>query len=698
MSDSPVTRGNRIVFVSTNNRLLDLRLDGSLELKPGLEPATWQFSCVAADFKPIRENADWRGQLRLYNSPAISAALLGVTIDNVEIVDVELGALGVATTAGSDDEPVDLANQAVVAIEYKVTIADFRHRLKAPRGGLLVLGEINKKPINAATNKDANKRYALTNAQLMRECFTEMGLTVVATAPKLGQVKFPETEVAATPVLLDLDWKAAHPAEELSKILKTLGLIAWPTLAGGLEIGKAGVGADPDFTQASVLSDLPNGSIDRRATKLLITSAPNAIRETVDYTGISADGLEYCWYDLTDQTWKRWEEITYLRNFDPETEFQQQWPNIQPVTHEGVVYNLKAFLELHAFRCVRLNPDYFSRDTRLFHYVSRSGKAPMYPTVQARIPLQDPASKQYTAAIEKTTVSVAGFYDNGRVLCTQERLMNIQASIATAEPRRFLVALRFNDVSARLTWDGWDATKAAPKCYRIGFEGHAEAMTVFQGEDLEQFSPDAKVCVPDLILHRLNGEDENAEELAERALELATSYLPSNKIPRRVTITGFYAADLSPRITRLRFKQSPPMTEVEVDDFASPKVGGFKAVASSEAASQERQSVGAPGYSPPAVQIAPSGGSGGVGGGELFYVKLAQSGGSDGGLTTKPSYKYIVRDNGDRVLGTDVIPTQQRPNGSHLPAETGIARYKSDGSIMLVWCDEVPDTGECDIG
>ena len=675
-----------------------MRSEGSIDLKPGLDVGVWGFTCIAADLAEILKHNDWKGRLDFYRSITISLSDLALTIDSVEIIDVELGELGVPLPDGAPtDQSIDPVNRELVAIEYKLAIADFRHRLRAPRGGLLTLGELNKKPIDSKTGKDGNGRDPRTNAQLVEACLKEMGFKIVTGDPGAGEAVYPKDKIAGTPMLMDLDWRAVNPSEELSRILKSLGYIICPTLRGGLKIQKPGIGDDPSFGNAKVLSNLPVGSIDRRPTKLLVTSAPNAIRETVDFVGMNYQ-LEYCFLDVTDGKWKRWKEIDYLKNLDPISEFQNWWPNLPPVQVGGKTFNIYRNLEAYAFKCIRLNPDMFPRDTRVFSYIDSAENTPQSLTVLAAIPSLDPKTQTWAPTVEMAQVPVAAMLDSGRVICCKELLMKIGGSgFSTKEPRKYLVPLDLMQVNVRLTWDGWNTATGGPQCFRIGIEGHAEEFYFTHEDDgLDGFAPDATIARPDLVLRKLNGDPQNYDELVESVTQIGFTHLPSKLVPRRIRIEGYHKVELSGRISRVRITQTPPMTEVDIDDFGSPKNGGFRAAAPPPTTSQERQQVGAPGSVPPFVQLSPGEGGGGDGA-QLFYVKLATDGGGDGGLESKPSYTYVVRDSGDKVIGSNVVPSWQRVKGSHLPAESGIARYKSDGAVQLLYGDEVANTGECDV-
>lgn len=77
----------------------------------------------------------------------------------------------------------------------------------------------------------------------------------------------------------------------------------------------------------------------------------------------------------------------------------------------------------------------------------------------------------------------------------------------------------------------------------------------------------------------------------------------------------------------------------------------------------------------------------------FFPVSLSSDGGTDGDSADAPTWTYTVNDYfSGTELDTEVSPNQQRPNGSTEIAVSGIGMYGSDGSLILWWCDEIPNT------
>ena len=82
------------------------------------------------------------------------------------------------------------------------------------------------------------------------------------------------------------------------------------------------------------------------------------------------------------------------------------------------------------------------------------------------------------------------------------------------------------------------------------------------------------------------------------------------------------------------------------------------------------------------------------GGRDMFPVDLTQTGGSAGSPTTTCSFTYTVKERESSVtIGTSLAVVGKRiPNCAMTAGVLGLARYKNDGTLELLWADEVPVT------
>jgi hypothetical protein len=77
----------------------------------------------------------------------------------------------------------------------------------------------------------------------------------------------------------------------------------------------------------------------------------------------------------------------------------------------------------------------------------------------------------------------------------------------------------------------------------------------------------------------------------------------------------------------------------------------------------------------------------------LYHNATDDTADTPGTATLPCSFKYDVHDpDTDEQLLENVSPVMQRAVGITIVAETGLARWKPDGTLQLWWVDEVPDT------
>lgn len=87
----------------------------------------------------------------------------------------------------------------------------------------------------------------------------------------------------------------------------------------------------------------------------------------------------------------------------------------------------------------------------------------------------------------------------------------------------------------------------------------------------------------------------------------------------------------------------------------------------------------------------------------LFPVLLSDTGGGDGAVGSPNTYTYTVsnlnsftlKKNAAGADATGMSPVMQRPDGTAIPGTRGMAYYETDGTLVLLWADEVPKMTIC---
>ncbi len=84
--------------------------------------------------------------------------------------------------------------------------------------------------------------------------------------------------------------------------------------------------------------------------------------------------------------------------------------------------------------------------------------------------------------------------------------------------------------------------------------------------------------------------------------------------------------------------------------------------------------------------------------GVLFEVTVAQSGGTNGNLTTAPTYTYNVTNLAGTSIGSALAVLWARPKKGAVTAAThGFAFYDASGTLVLALVDEVYNTSTTDV-
>lgn len=543
---------NTITFTSygADPVTLNLELEGDLTLTPGVSPNVWRFRCSWREYDQLGDRVGRTGRLDFYGrdqqnedgSPRSSAQLSEVTIIDVEPIVIGRPA----------DAPPPLVTRV---IEYRIYIADARHAWVHPRGGVLMQGEINRRPYDEG-GLDANGLTQQTNVQLIEKCLAAMG--VPATVP---------TGANSAPYVQDLNWRATHAPSELGRILDHCGATIYPLRNGGFRISMIGGDNEPELPgdEEAVHVDVPTyPGLSRRGATVVITSAPNAV---VDYRwveGPSSTTWKYVVQDVVEITgsprtlkWKALGESMSLAGLSaPLTTIEEDFANIDDRYRERVRSQL--------YRCIRMGDGY--EEGRILRRIPTL-VSPLDIIVEAEI-----------------AVEVAGVWVNkwvrchplqiidGRIIVVAERLLCLADE--GEDPDADAAELSDGQLRVQLATERLDIA-GRPEFYVSAFQrgtgGIVDQLDVYETENALADPATIVLSHPELTLYVEEGVEKNRDALDEAAKKLAERYLAGSDEPvREVRIRGFESIELNGKVSELRYSQSPPQTIVRIGTWFLP--------------------------------------------------------------------------------------------------------------------------------
>jgi hypothetical protein len=610
---------------------LPLRLENDFELTAGIEPNIntaivpfGVYDLLAALPRP------WRGSLRLYARPqsaevsegTILPAEADVTIEGIAVVEVEQVAYGRTWP------------QAIWRVlEYRLHLADVRERFQLPKGGTVSGGQINTSPIDEE-GLDANKKETKTARSLVEMCLAAMGIT--ATLPE---------EFEDGPIIPDLNWRGAHAPAELAKILDRLGYIFIPKLDGTFSIEVIGEGpgiAIPDDLRMAHF-DLPGS--DRRGRNVLFTSAPNGI--IVSHPALKGPGpaeegqaptVELVVW-LPDLGWVNHEEA-FVSTFAGKPLFDHLKENFENfpsyaynVPGEGLKrVDLRPLMRRLAFRCIRVTPPEAIAAEGVLAQLNLAGKALQKPQIRAIIASQ--GSSYYWHNSEDPVLCAITHLGDSNVYCIEEVLTKLSSSPST-NPDADAAELAYGDLEVTTSWELIDAQTKEPKYFEIAYTSDPVTGAVtelpYPPPDSVRVDPNTIIVnEPGWVLVREVKEDGTFHEptlakLKEVAQAAASRYLARSNAPaRRHLARGFFAQDLSGRVSRVVFSQSKLQTEIDEltwwmprhMNVLQPNAGRFKGqtllrrdlLGDTNQTQALRRAANAPDQALPAVPVLPAGG------------------------------------------------------------------------------------------
>lgn len=570
----PVTYNNAIRFACDDGATtLWLGLDGEFEMTAGVKPNVNAFTCFYRDFQqlllgdgqiPARRR---QGRLEFFHSEIWDVGQGGpqggpdLTLQRMEIVDAEVLAVGV---------------DGITTV--RVFVADRRHTLVWPRGGVVDSGEINKQPHDGNRGVDANGNPIRKAGYLVRHCLTRMGLEI--TIP--GEL---DTGDLAAPV--DVEWRGNHAPTELEQILDGLGYLFTIDAEGAYAIVRRDAGPQPTFPPEAMPT--PALGVDRRGATVVFSSYPYPATDTREVTGLGdykkpdaeKDVLEYVFWNPKEGKFVNLAEAMkdLWGGKDPKQLLQEGYV-------EGYSQEWVKVVTDSAFRCIRINPkhpDWGERPFLARVVEDRDRGLSTVAQVKAIRPILG-ADGLWRNTTDQVPIHAVHLMDGGRALVFGDYLMKIDPDAEpAADPRRHLIPLTKDDLTVTATVECRVKEKGAdgveqwlPEYFHVGFVSLLGRIRRLGDAELKlaMLKPETMIVPrPDLQLRRKDGVDQNRERMQDKAFNYAPFYIKGSGEPStRVAIPGFAPYVPGARISRVRIGQSPPMTTVEVNTWYFPHV------------------------------------------------------------------------------------------------------------------------------
>lgn len=591
------TRSNLVTFTADDDgRPMFLTLLEPFVITAGVRPNFTQAKVPWSEFLKLKGPPRQRGTLAFWFSFAPGAGDPDVVYKGMRIVEVR-----------ASEVKVPRGQLVPRVTEYVLTIADFRERLLPPRGGRVNLGLVNptlKELAAGDAEPDATPptpgqpappqpirpvaAVKRTNAELLRYVFEQL-------LPKRGDnpgYELPAaSEINAVEAARDLQWYGNFAADEAAKLLDRTHLVLCPSRQGKAIVYKTGSGNVPRVPATRKVYDLAMPETDVRGARVIFTSAPNAIVETVELRGPSATTWEFVirnekgqWTEINDKALK-----TILPDGPAQT-VRQQFSKV-PVLYRD---NVRAEL----YRCIRLNQKTYPPLVRRMlrrRVIEDLTLADL--DVRANRAVQNPATGIWLNSNEPVPCNIALVVQGQGVIVTHERLGKIDRPTEVTEWETRFQTLSASDLVVKLTMEaaievqpfGQDQQQSkvkVPEYYAIGFRRIGANVTQLSASEVEAQQKDPAddttfVAQPELRLVRTftwgnNKPTTNEADLKKQAKTLAEHYLagPASRAPREIRVSGFYGVDLDGVVGEVRIDQERVETTIKLNPWFTPMSGG----------------------------------------------------------------------------------------------------------------------------
>jgi hypothetical protein len=592
------TRNSFVTFTADDDgRLMFLTLLEPFVLTAGVRPNFTQAKVPWSEFLKLKGSPRQRGTLAFWFTLAPGAGEPDVVYKGMRIVEVRASEIKV------------VRGQAVPRVsEYVLTIADFRERLLPPRGGRVNLGLVNPTLKELAAGDSAAAAAPATpgtpaaappiqpvaavkrtNAQLLRYVFDQL-------LPKKGDnagYELPhDNEVNAVEAARDLQWYGNFAADEAAKLLDRTHLVLCPSRSGKAIVYKVGSGNVPRVPAARQVYDLAMPETDVRGSRVIFTSAPNTIVETVELRGPSPSTWEFVirnekgqWTEINDKALK---DQGLLPN-GPVQAVQTGFLNV-PARYRD---NVRAEL----YRCIRLNQKTYPPLVRRMlrrRVVEDLMLADI--DVRANRAVQNPGSGIWVNSNEPVPCNISLVIQSHGVIVTHERLGKLDRPTEVTEWESHFKALSGTDLVVKLSMEaaievqpfGQDQQQSkvkVPEYFSIGFRRIGPNVTQMSASEVEAEQKDPSddttfIAQPELRLIRTftwgnNQPTTNEADLKKQAKTLADHYLSRvDRSPREIRVSGFWGVDLDGVVGEVRIDQERAETTIKLNPWFTPLGAG----------------------------------------------------------------------------------------------------------------------------
>jgi hypothetical protein len=649
------------------------------------------------------------GDVYFYYSSETAPETVMENVTLIQIEPLEIGTVRVPDPADPHAPPTSVKRVVV----YRLWFADFRQQFQPPRGGFLTEGEINK--------DDAAVIVYTPNSVLARKCLVAMGL--------IG-VNPPET-MDYLPPMKNLNWMGAHAATELAKILEYTGHVFCPNAADPEKsIQRIGTGEEPvvpaDREAPALVIEGAN-----RVDTVIVTSAPTPIYDTFDSSAVNGPRWYFVARDINDPDPKsphkgQWLPLDLVDDVGGDIKGEElvrtEFASISDLDRRFTLYNdLFRFIQLDVSRYpagkgsvlrakLLQEPTDSSGFTRARDVVVEVPQAPIYI-----------GSGKWTQAVVPNQMPAVWLNSNSNILSTFLRIGRLDTPGPVEEAdvtSHFRLSVDFR---VHFTVEAWDATAGQKQFLYFGFKAGADPINDppqdIPDEDARRiflFAESTQAVIiqmPELRYVRLNGTQipDQLERMRKKAQARAADALRTLSRPvKHRFISGFYAVEISGRVTQIELDQDKVMTRLRIDQFHVPTLDQrreqIKRFSEGNFPGQQivhAQSVqfGGSGETQAAVPVMAMPMATPVKAGvsfATFAVNCTKDDGETGTQTTAPTYTYTVKTkDGVTTLGTKMTPEWGRSNGDFTAATKGIGYKDPDGTFHLLIVNEIEGTGLC---
>lgn len=550
------TRHNHVTFLPDGGSgRLRLTLDGEWTIRGGLAPelntAVVPYGELAKLPTPVGLT---RGVVEFWWSADIGAGDPDVRLDGWWLVDVSPETVGRG--------PGDVADSVQA---YRLAFADHRHAFVPPRGARLFDGELNPDP-------PIQGQAALPNSELIRRALEAMNYVG---APPIPPGVIPAS-VDAVPPMRGVVWDGEHAPTALDRLLGHVVHVYVPQADGTGRIVRPNTGLLPVIPPDRLASAVVASSIDRRPTKVVVTSAPTAVVRTFEqgFYGAAGELWQFVVQDHADEM--RWKPLgAVLGGTQAQANFRQGLPNVPAEWRDHYMRQ--------AYRCIRLDPARFPpRECSILREALRSsdGTPGGPPRLKLQVALQDLSAGTWVN--REATLSPRSIVDGEGVMVFDEYLGTVDPVPPTQERPDLVpwfVAAPAASLQPTFSVEDWSQARGQKRYAAWGYTRQAGSLVPMDGGQIDGpnaaahlrgYRPDTCIySAPELRVVVYGDTDGgNAAAMAEAAGQYAAELLADAGVARQdAVVKGFLAVDLSGRVSRISYSQRDASTSIEVDGW-----------------------------------------------------------------------------------------------------------------------------------